>query len=836
MKHKTNPIVLQYRSPKTLVDGTVHYGGLIVPAQQMMASAFAEYIGGRVCAMNPLLESLLPNWYATVTRLEQHLLVSESLDHLSTAHYPAQTLEAFRKNRVDLVRSLRLLAEIGVDPKDLPEDGDEEKLFGRLYKRFVTDPRSGVSQLFRDLELWEAPELFGELLAKCEPREGRGPLGRIPAVYFQGFIYARPMQVRLMKAAERLNVPVYYLKAFDPEVPEAYEIWSKNPLFANLRSARRIGDSGREENRSHPLRTTLRFTDPFSLAQYLNESEGLRLIAPMSDTVRDLLETFVEPEHDKEKLLAYPIGRYLMSLYGMWNERKNALDIQPEELKKCLATGWTEAAGRTNGTALLTYEKIAEYFADCRTVEDWRRRSALLGETTAFFTRIFRPAREDGRDEKDGRWRRLAANPFSTFGAFSVTPEELEHLSESIDCLVNDVETLFGGADSQIDLKRHFKKLRKMLAERAARVCVAHEEERIVEVLLDRLEMPPVNVSECAPSHLAEAMTFFLGGKGEFDDLEKEAPVGRVYALADAEGAVLLWKNRPAMLCCADATSLPGRAQRYSWPLSGAYLRNLALRGEVALRRAAQIHYVENTALSSRYLFHVLQNHSELTLSWVAAFANKILPPSTYLLQFGNMENVREISRLLHEDASDADDVSTYPVPTPASKISEAINKRLPAADEAPLEVRAARMACPCGPTQLWYDYFLSERPAFREKFQLDFLIPQFLASLAYVNGQSDVASVAGEFWLVYPSISEVERDNFLNIAKKKLKKLHENAEQWDRSDYGAPTFRLVLRYPYADSAVDLLKLLKSGSDEKDRPNLCRYCPHAACCRPLASR
>ena len=104
MKHKANPIVLQYRSPETLVDGTIHYGGLIVPAQQMMVTAYARHHAGRVCAVNALLESLLPNWYAHMTHLEQHLLVSEYLDHLSTAHYPAKTLQAFRKNRADLVR------------------------------------------------------------------------------------------------------------------------------------------------------------------------------------------------------------------------------------------------------------------------------------------------------------------------------------------------------------------------------------------------------------------------------------------------------------------------------------------------------------------------------------------------------------------------------------------------------------------------------------------------------------------------------------------------------------------------------------------------------------
>lgn len=829
MKHKANPIVLQYRSPETLVDGTIHYGGLIVPAQQMMVTAYARHHAGRVCAVNALLESLLPNWYAHMTHLEQHLLVSEYLDHLSTAHYPAKTLQAFRKNRADLVRSLRMFAEIGIDPKILPARDEEEKLFSRLYKRFVTDPRSGVSQLLSDLEQWESPEEFEELLSQCEPVEGRGPLGRIPALYFQGFIYVRPMQLRLMKAAERLDIPVYHLRAFDPEVPEAYEIWETNPFYADLKNARLVGNSDAETTRPRGPRPTLRFVDPFSLARYIEGAKGLRLIAPMNDTVRDLLETFIEPEHVKEKLLAYPIGRYLMSLYGMWNERRNALDIVPGELKKCLATGWAEEEGAANGTALSAYEKTADYFADCRTADDWRRRAALLKETTEFFSRTFRPDREEALDEDVRRWHRLAANPFATFGAFSITPAELEHLAASIECLVNDAQMLFGNGDGQIDLKRHFKRLCKMLADRAARVCVAHEEQRIVDVLLERLEAPPVNVSDCAPSHLAEAMTFFLGGKEMFDDASQDAPVGGVFSLADAEGAVLAWKGQPVLLCCADASSLPGKALRYSWPLSGEYLRGLPLRGEGALRLAAQVHYVENTGLSGRYLFHVLQNHSDLTFSWIAAFANKILPPSTYLLQFGDMKKVLEISRFLHEDGG----ASKYLPPAEEEVISTAMDKGLPAPGRLPLEVRAALAACPYGRTQLWYDYFLSERPVFSDKFQRDFLIPQFLGALAYVNGQRNIDAVAREFWSIYPAITEVERANFLGIAYGKLKKMRSRAEQMDRIDCGAPALRLVLRYPHADDAFDVLNPGENESDEEDRLEICRYCPHHSCCRPI---
>ena len=58
-------------------------------------------------------------------------------------------------------------------------------------------------------------------------------------------------------------------------------------------------------------------------------------------------------------------------------------------------------------------------------------------------------------------------------------------------------------------------------------------------------------------------------------------------------------------------------------------------------------------------------------------------------------------------------------------------------------------------------------------------------------------------------------------------------AEQMDRIDCGAPALRLVLRYPHADDAFDVLNPGENESDEEDRLEICRYCPHHSCCRPI---
>ena len=249
------------------------------------------------------------------------------------------------------------------------------------------------------LDEWEDPELFMARLATVTPYARRGgvaerdsnricdrpvptPLGRPAAFYFQGFVYVRPMQSRFMEAAERTNVPVYHLRAFDERAPEAYDVWRLNPHFANLNEVRLVDDpTGAEDDiepsvvasanskktrASSKKLSVVRFDDAFSLARHVQDTPDTALVAPMCTDVRELLETFVESEPEKTRLLAYPVGRYLMSLYGMWNEKANTLDVTPETVRVCLATGWADEVGTKPGATLGVFDRVAPYFQDCR--------------------------------------------------------------------------------------------------------------------------------------------------------------------------------------------------------------------------------------------------------------------------------------------------------------------------------------------------------------------------------------------------------------------------------------------------------------------------------------
>lgn len=886
MKRLTHPVVLQYRRPESLTDGSIHYGGLIVPAQRLMASVYARSGRGRACDINTILEVMLPHWYASYTLLQQHLLLSELLESRTlrckadiSTPITEETLTAFRRNRGEIVQSVRTLVEIGIDPDILPTDTAEKALFRALYSDFLHDTRSSVPHLQAALDEWEDPELFMARLATVTPYARRGgvaerdsnricdrpvptPLGRPAAFYFQGFVYVRPMQSRFMEAAERTNVPVYHLRAFDERAPEAYDVWRLNPHFANLNEVRLVDDpTGAEDDiepsvvasanskktrASSKKLSVVRFDDAFSLARHVQDTPDTALVAPMCTDVRELLETFVESEPEKTRLLAYPVGRYLMSLYGMWNEKANTLDVTPETVRVCLATGWADEVGTKLGATLGVFDRVAPYFQDCRRLSDWCGRAQRLTEFSTFFDATFAP-NQTMTTTDEARWRHLAASPLASFAVFQTSSEEITLLTKAIKRMVNDASLLFGEekpgekarkADGSLNLRVHFARLKRLLSERASLRASTSQERRIAGSLLERLGSSPVSITHCPPNHLADAMGFFLGGRCE-PNAEEEDRKGlhRVMSLADAEGAVLRWRENPIMLCCADATSLPSGALRPSWPLTTDLLHDLSrpeLRGATLGRLADQLHYLENTTLADRYFFHLLRGHPEITLSWVVARGEKMLQPSIYLQEAGDMTNAVTVSRFLMDKDTEAEgkgvgtSSGSLEVPPALKTMSTAAQKRFPDGSR-PIEMKGAVAACPCSPLRLWYGFVLSGRPLYENDFQLNFLITATIAVIATTN-RCSIEESASFFFSLYPAIPEVCRAESEKIARIFANALRKNGTDWSASDYGARVLRLCLHHLPTSHAQKVLTSVKTGTPLNPKA-LCTFCPHNSYCR-----
>lgn len=810
------PIILEYRDSSSLVDGTIYYGGLVIAAQSQMASIYRQNHRLSYDATS-LLRALLSDWYSPIRLLRQHILLSQLIDK-EKSHFTNDTWSAFKKNKAELVQSFRTLQEIGIEPSDLVADSEEYLLFRLLYNLFIEDDESGVKKLRWQLNQWENPENFRQILSTCVVDEKRGPIGSQRAVYFQGFYYIRPMQKRLIDSILKLEIPVFFLNAFDETSPFDYEVWLKNPYFSNISQVRKVDEDKPIANNKNENKVIYKFDDIFAMVRYLRHAEKKVFpVAPMSIEVQELLETFFQKTEEKENLLAYPIGRYLWGLYDMWDEERQSLILNEDIVKQCLSTGWASQYCEY-GKLLDIFNRVHDFFSDCQLIEEWQERLTRLKDITEQILPLFDSNKSENFDQ---RWEKIISTPFSTIGAFNATPNQVQQLVRTIEQMIVDAKFLFGNGKNSIDLGGHFKTIQSLISQKINSVQIRNEEKQIIDKFERRLNWKSEDLCECPPSHLAEAMSFFLGGKTEELDVQTEEiqQIGQIRSLAAIEAVHLAHPHEEILLCCCDANSLPGSPKKYSWPFSFHYLSNLSLNKREDERLKDYLYFMESTVLSNRFLFHQAQSHLNLGLSWVVNDKDKENSPSIYLrLLESFVDCEKSINGLLLDNVGAESSKKAFSI----ADYADLINAYLPDDGTLPIEVKCDNQLCP-EKWRLVYDYGVANHPYYTSAFHMQFLMSFFIAMVADSMG-CEVDKAAKEVFSIYPSFSESMRQQIINFAQRQKYKLLSVMDR-DALDSGYTKRRLYLNYLNRKITDSLLR----ESDE-DLDNVCVYCPHSSYC------
>lgn len=840
-------VLLHYRNPSDLIDGSIYYGGPVITAQRQMAGVMRRH-GGQAFDINSILEALLPDWYAAERRLEQFLIVSALADGLEGEESLGR---AFRNNRSDVLRNIRTLAEIGMSPELMPSpESREMKAFAGIYREFWESPGSGCKELQESLDLWQDAESFRKLLAETPVSDLNDVMGYPEAVYFQGFHYVKPMQGRLMDAFSGLGIPVYMMAPHDPSDPAANEVWVKNHRFAGLEA--RTAFPSREAVRSaQKAPRVMQFEDIFSMVRYLRRNgKGTPLYAPITDELRDLLETFFprhsgsDPTDDstaeeksslardeklaaKENLLAYPAGRYLWGLYSMWDADLEDLVLNPETVRECLATGWAGSRCDEQCSALDAFDAVADFFSGCLTISDWKERLDRLRDA---YEQVLPEFRTGLAEANSDRWTIVAATPLETIGAFSLSLGEAENLVATLEQMIEDARFLFGSTPMSINVLEHFGRIKKLLKEKAVGVGIRQEEKLIIRKFGKRLRSRGMTIETCSAGHLAEAMAFFLGGRmdGDEDDDASDGGISLVRSLADIESAYFLSPETEVHLCFCDDRHLPGNPRACGWPLSEQWFMRLLDGKELSigakLRVRDHLHYLQNSVLSSRYLFRLASGLPRLMISWVHVLKERELLKSVYISML-KRRTEESASMLLTQG-----ELTVQGPPETAKKIQKEVLAVLPPLPRRPLEVNAdlKLLACPAGAERIFYDYFLGSRPIYRSEFHLNFLLTGLIC-ISSLQSRCSLDDAAAQVCGLYPAGSGRRIGECLAWARRRNKEIRE----FSGMDCGYPKERFFMMFLQPRSAGKLLSVREEESEEqeddkKDYP--CKYCPHGAYC------
>jgi len=837
MKH---PKVIQYKNLEVLLaelkDKKMSFEGLALTATSDMARVLNDAIMNDkedvrpTIGTNDLINKLLSSWYDSSLALEQVMKIGEIIDSLKGSEISAELINALKKNKREILMSIRNLTEIGILPDNIQSNYQDVSLFKTVYEKFLENDLSLNRFHAKMLYEWGEKENFKELLNEALNQKRTKTFDEKKNVYLVGFYYITPIQSRLVYALENMGANIYYVNNYDECLPGAYKVWNyKFPKnkgdvlnVIGTESESFFGDLFENNNKYVKPKnniTVIKYDDVFSFVNSFtpDKKENMHIFTPATQETRDLFDTFFPNESVKKHLLSYPIGQYLFSLYKMWDGDQGELIFDNANIRQCIASGWAGSDKVIDSRPYLyCFDRIESYFSDCKTMKEWTNRAELLLNVRQKIVPLFNRNNVSADKQK---WHDSLSNPLLGISAFACKEQDVRMTINILKSIMDDANSIFV-SDSAISIEAHFKNVAEMLRAKANHEELYKEETEIIKTLFQRLKSRPKYIEQCTNENLADAMSFFLGG--QLDDLNNDVELGDgetdtlVTSLASIDTASCLYKDKNIEICLCDSSNMPGIRREYTWPLSkDVFEKCTALNIETKTALNDYLYLMEGLGYRDRYCFYLALQLPNVQISWIASKNGKELSPSSYIKL---LENVYDIK----------------PMEKHTIMINTALNVSLKKSDAAGNQ----NMKFPDGAREITdlndklckrrniYDFYLKPMPTFSSKYHLNFYF-KYLIVLIYSTTKKynySIEDVANNVFSIFPSFNESERQQIVDFAGRTKLSGHDlDNFEFDSQSY--KNFVFYLKYLNQNAVEMVLNGKKNNGINK-----CNYCQHKDYC------
>lgn len=580
-----------------------------------------------------IVDLFYPGWNLPENRFVQYTQLSDLLRNWEESGEP-KVIRSFRRNKLNLLITMRNLTEIGLSPADVRPKATkvEERLF---------------------CDIWEAMQPnFAEYMGKARDRvkdiervrkifnHAGIPLVK-DTVVLHGFYYISPVQHYLFQKWKELGINIVFLNLYHREYPSLFSFldenfsvtygWAKRedwqmtqddePLNA-LHFASRM--EGRNQN-SRPFSAITEKPYEYMVEFVEDIKEGVGYVSPNSDELKERIrefrpDAFLEDRH----FLSYPIGQYLFHLHSVWDEDQQAYLLDDKILMESFASGWLEADGENARQYTAQLKAVLPYFSNCRTAEEWLAQFQKLIVAKRSSLQHFRKYKLNKNDYLEA----VRVSPMLRFSYFSVSLRVLKKLQLFLEKLVKDARWLVNIQEERITIKTHFQRIQQLLHDSNLKSSLMNEVERkLVEVLEEMLTRPIDDEHLYHVGDLSDAIIVYLKNGLEDPDQNQigsldsssaerdkaEEHTLHLYKMADLDGLILYENIEELHLCGMDEQHFPETSSPMPWPLSFELINKLDNRSTdmYAFRK-------EHSLAFSRYLFFcALCFQKNIRLSWV---------------------------------------------------------------------------------------------------------------------------------------------------------------------------------------------------------------------------
>lgn len=804
-----------------------------------------------IYSFREFIKELYPAWYSAETKIQQYLRLSKLITGLSSVHHEIR--QAFRKNALELLESIRFFVEAGVYPDVLEHAGmdtDKEKLFMRIWQQFLQEDeptKAHYRALQRPLTVKKVWDAIFELNEQSDVHQKSAVPQKLHIV-LHGFYFVTPEQQVVFELLRGLPIRMTFFHYYDGRYADTFDFikafvtdrfgwpspdeWKYDQLPYNEPTASADAFlASYEQKAAKPFTLNDTITAYSSFFDFLHDvilpnfhvmkQNDVRVIAPNAEELNDLLTAYYpELNTKKRNFLSYPIGRFFVSLHQIYNDGR--LELSESILTDLFASGWIfDCAQQVNAQDYLhDLQQLFPYLQGCTGVNEWVARLDQLIAQGLTIEQAFPAYRED-------RIIRSMRSPFARIGHFAVPLHCVKQIKLFFESIRRIAESTFGDSDTD-SINSHFKKLNKILKTngRAAALNAEEAEKGVIRELEERLDRIDDD-SEFMYSDLQTALQYYLGGRLDRKDQDF------ISSFLEIDGEMFKAAEQPVYLTGLDEHALPLRAASMPYPLQPETFDRLC-----EYQLSLQLHAIRNRAGKSisRYLFFIALNLSpnRLKLSWIKNVMDEHeLQPALYIKQLG--------LKVVEFSPSARAEVSTY---QPHVFVEDSVEGREAEEIWKTLAFEDFLVEYNLCPQRFYYSYITEEYPVFSNDFMHQFLFSE-VVKLAAVGSQRGFKAVYKEVSPLFPQWLDYKKRVAAKTAYKYRPRNPGTMNEVDsavsyteiRKNYQFPGFkksdkeRLV-----ADSKRNMeetIAALMSQEVQSLPANpgyACRFCPHIDYC------
>ncbi|PEF96447.1 hypothetical protein [Bacillus toyonensis] len=607
-----------------------------------------------VFSAGKIMNKFYPDWNHVERRFIQYAQLSDILREWR-GDVNKEVLTAFKRNKLNLLITMRNLTEIGLSPQQIKrldkEKTIEEALFCEIWECMLPNFHSYMRDAMKKLQsLQTITNVFSAELNANKIENN--------TVVLHGFYYISPVQHYVFTKWREKGINLVFLNLYNEKYPAVFSFLRENfsmqygwidsnqwtitkdveSLYANHFAAAFEGDFTNQQA------VNLEEKSYEYMIEFVNDIQNnSHYISPNHEELRERVREFRPEAYQEERhFLSYPMGQYLFHLHSLWNEEKQDYYMTENLLMECFASGWLQEGEENARDYTEQLKRILPYFEDCKTVKDWIHSMRKLMITNISSGKVLK----NYNLKKSDSLKAVRISPTLRFSYFSVSVRELKVIEQFLHKLVKNANWLFHIQGERVSIHIHFHRIKKLLEESNVKNTLLSEQEK--QLVLNLENMLAISKKEETEYHigdLAEAILVYLkNGISDSETVEEDTSQEdsnkrtklSIKKMEDLDGAILNEDEKTLHLCGMDEKHFPSARVPMPWPLSKELLKSLNNNAtNMYLFRS------ENRISFAKYLFYTaLCYKGQIELSWIKNWNEyKGLQKSIYVQLLGNTLN-----------------------------------------------------------------------------------------------------------------------------------------------------------------------------------------------------